>query len=241
MSEVKDKKDVSVILETQLPEFINNEYPKFKKFIEKYYEFMESHQLYFGSTFTFDEDKLIDEDGNILSYEDDVRLQLESDRDTAGNANLMFDVGETLTGNTSGATAVVTGTKGNTVAFVKATSVSDFVYGEKLTGSITTSYGTLSNGVFDGIFPKGSVESHRAKAPAAAIRELSESQDIDTTCNGLIDTAWKKEFYTNLPSTTVTDRRQLLKRMKQVYRSKGNQASFTWLFQSLFALSLIHI
>ena len=61
MAVVKDKKDVSVLLETQLPEFITQAHPKFKKFIEKYYEFMESHQLYFGSSFTFDDDKLVDE------------------------------------------------------------------------------------------------------------------------------------------------------------------------------------
>jgi hypothetical protein len=233
---VKDKKDVSVLLETQLPEFINDQHPKFKKFIEKYYEFMESHQLYFSTSFRFDDDKLVDEsDGtSYFLFEDETRIQIESDRDTAGNANLMFTLGETLTGNTSGATAVVSGTKGNTIAFVKSSSVAGFTYGEKLTGSVSGSYGTLANGIVDGILPTGSIESFRSKAPSAAIRELSESQDIDTTCEGLIDDAWKKEFYTNIPKTAVTDRRQLLKRMKQVYRSKGNEASFSWLFQSLF-------
>ena len=57
-TEVKEKKDVSVLIETQVPEFITDGHPKFKKFIEKYYEFMESHQLYVGSTFTFHEPKL---------------------------------------------------------------------------------------------------------------------------------------------------------------------------------------
>ncbi len=249
MAVVKDKKDVSVLLETQLPEFINDQHPKFKKFIEKYYEFMESHQLYFSSSFTFDEFKLtfnntgdnlastpvFDQDvgGNVLR-EDGGGLQLESDRDTASNANLMFTIGETLTGNSSGATAVVSGTKGNTIAFVKSSSKVGFSYGEKLTGSDSRAYGTLANGVVDGIFPAGSVESFRSKAPSAAIRELSLDQDIDTTSIGLIDDAWKKEFYTNLPKTTLTDRRQLLKRMIQVYQSKGNEASFGWLFRSIF-------
>ena len=144
MPEVKDKKDVSVLIETQLPEFITNEHPKFKKFIEKYYEFMESHQLYFGSTFTFHEPKLQAEDQSgedYLSYEDGDRLQLESERETATNANLMFTVGETLTGANSGATAVVTGTKGNTTAFVKKTNDAVFLYNEKVTGGDTRSYG----------------------------------------------------------------------------------------------------
>ena len=122
----------------------------------------------------------------------------------------------------------------SSIAFVKSASVAGFTYGEKLTGSVTRAYGTLANGVVDGIFPTGSVESFRSKAPSAAIRELSLDQDIDTTTEGLIDDAWKKEFYTNLPKTALTDRRQLLKRMKQVYRAKGNESSFSWLFQSLF-------
>jgi hypothetical protein len=236
---VKDKKDVSVLLETQLPEFISNEHPKFKQFVEKYYEFMESHQLYFGSSFEFNDAKIIAEDEvdgiSYITFEDGIRLQLESERDTAGNANLMFTLGETLTGNTSGATAVVTGSKGNTIAFVKSTSVVGFEYAEKVTGSVSGAFGTLANGVVDGTFPKGSVESYRSRAPAAAIRELTELQDIDTATVDLIDSAWKKEFYTNVPKTAETDRRQLLKRMIQVYRSKGNEASYGWLFRSLFA------
>ena len=237
MPEVKDKKDVSVLIETQLPEFITNEHPKFKKFIEKYYEFMESHQLYFGSTFTFHEPKLQAEDQSgedYLSYEDGDRLQLESERETATNANLMFTVGETLTGANSGATAVVTGTKGNTIAFVKKTNEAVFLYNEKVTGGDTRSYGNLANGILDGTFDSASIDSFQSKAPAVAIRELTESQDIDTSETGLIDDAWKKEFYTNIPKTSVADRRQLLKRMKQVYRSKGNEASFGWLFRTLF-------
>jgi len=236
---VKDKKDVSVLLETQLPEFISNEHPKFKQFVEKYYEFMESHQLYFGSSFEFNDAKIIAEDEidgiTYITFEDGARLQLESERDTAGNANLMFTLGETLTGDISGATAIVTGSKGNTIAFVKSTSTVGFEYAEKLTGSVSESFGTLANGVVDGTFPKGSVESYRSRAPSAAIRELTELQDIDTATVDLIDSAWKKEFYTNVPKTAETDRRQLLKRMIQVYRSKGNEASFGWLFRSLFA------
>ena len=32
---IKDKKDVSVLLEAQIPEFVTSEHPKFKYFIEK--------------------------------------------------------------------------------------------------------------------------------------------------------------------------------------------------------------
>ena len=62
MAVVKDKKDVSVLIETHLPEFVTEKHPKFKKFVEKYYEFIESHQLYFGTSISFNEYKLQPED-----------------------------------------------------------------------------------------------------------------------------------------------------------------------------------
>ena len=232
----KDKKDISVLIEGQLPEFVTTNHPKFKKFIEKYYEFMESHELYFDGI-TFHEFKLIPEDVNFdfFSYEDGDRIQLESERDTASNANLQFVIGETVTGNTSGATALVTGTKGNTHVFVKPTNNAVFKFAEQITGGTSRAYSTLANGIFDGTFPEGAIESFRSRGAVAATRELSDMQDIDKTNEGLIDDAWKKEFYTNVPRTTKTDRRQLLKRMKEVYRSKGNESSFTWLFRAVFA------
>jgi hypothetical protein len=241
---VKDKKDVSVLIETHLPEFVTERHPKFKKFIEKYYEFMESHQLYFGTTFTFNEDKLVDEsDGtSYFLYEDGINsIQLESERDTENDANIQFTIGETLTGNTSQATAVVTGTKGNTVAFIKPSNDASFKYGEKVTGSATRAYATLANGVVDGTFPDGSIEAFRSRGASAAVRDLKPSQDIDLASEGLIDVAWKKEFYVNVPKTATTDRRQLLKQMKEVYRAKGNESSFHWLFRTLYAKTVGHI
>ena len=237
MAVVKDKKDTSVLIETHLPEFITESHPKFKKFIEKYYEFMESQQLYFGTSFTFHEPKLQAEDQtgeDYLAYEDNDRLQLESVRDT-NNANVQFEIGETLTGNISQATAVVTGTRGNTFAFIKPTNKPSFEYGEKVTGGTSRAYATLANGVVDGTFPKGSIESFRSRGASGAVRDLEPSQDIELTNVGLIDQAWKKEFYVNIPKTAKADRRQLLKHMKKVYRAKGNEASFNWVFRTLFA------
>jgi len=233
---IKDKKDVSIIIESQIPEFVTQEHPKFKQFIERYYEFMESQQVYFTG-FTFDEDKLVDESeaADYFSYEDDVRIQLESDRDTLANANLQFVIGETLTGNTSTATAVVTGTKGNTLAFIKPTNEATFKIDEKITGSTSRAYAVLANGISANVFPEGSIESFRSRGAIAATRDLENMQDIDKTNEGLIDDAWKKEFYTIIPTNTKTDRRQLLKQMKEVYQAKGNENSFTWLFRSLYA------
>jgi len=173
--------------------------------------------------------------GDKILYEDEAGLQLESDRDTLGNANLQFLIGETLTGGTSTATALVTGTKGNTLAFIKPTNEATFTYGETITGGSSRATANLANGISANVFPDGSIESFRSRGAIAATRDLENMQDIDKTNEGLIDDAWKKEFYTNIPTATVTDRRQLLKQMKEVYQAKGNESSFTWLFRSLYA------
>ena len=44
---IKEAKDISSLIETLLPEFITADHAKMKIFVEKYYEFMESHQVYF--------------------------------------------------------------------------------------------------------------------------------------------------------------------------------------------------
>ena len=166
MAIIKDKKDVSTLLEAQLPEFVTYEHPKFKKFIEKYYEFMESQQIYFAGV-TINEFKLLPEDTIVdagfefLAFEDGDRLQLESVRNTALNANLQFMIGETITGNTSLATAVVTGTKGNTEAFIKPTNEATFQFGEQITGSTSRAYSTLANGISANVFSEGAIESFR--------------------------------------------------------------------------------
>jgi len=239
MAIIKDKKDISVLLEAQLPEYVTSEHPKFKKFIEKYYEFMESQQIYFDGI-TFNEFKLLPEDTIVnagfvfLAYEDGDRLQLESVRNTALNANLQFKIGETITGNTSLATAVVTGTKGNTLAFIKPTNEATFQFGEQITGSTSRAYSTLANGISANVFPEGAIESFRSRGPIAATRELPDMQNIDKAPLDLIDDSWKKEFYTNVPRRTYTDRRQLLKNIKDFYRAKGNESSIAWVFKVLY-------
>ena len=261
MSKIKDKSDISVLIETLIPEFISNEHPKFKKFIEKYYEFMESHQVYFEDI-NFDEYKLIPEDEQFeyFIFEDEPnnklyingdaneffdprfaddeiinhRFQLEGIRDASKDDQLQFEIGETVTGNATGATAVVTGINSNTTAFIKPTTNTSFIYGEELTGESSRAWSTFANGVVAGVFPEGSIEGFRSRGPIAAVKELSEIQDIDRTPEGLIDDSWKKEFYTHIPKQTKTDRRKLLKQMIEVYRTKGGEASFEWLFKAVF-------
>ena len=49
---IKERQDVSTLIETLVPEFITADHPMMKIFIEKYYEFMESCQIQKGCGFT---------------------------------------------------------------------------------------------------------------------------------------------------------------------------------------------
>jgi len=264
---IKERQDVSSLIETLVPEFITADHPKMKIFIEKYYEFMESHQVYFEGI-AFNEYKLVQEGEDDASiepdywiFEDEInnelmpdgdknehfdprvlegaivnhRIQLETERDTTKDDELSFIIGETVYGNTTDAEAVVTGINGRTTAYLKPTTNTNFIYGEELTGVTSRAWTTFANGVLAGVFPDGSVEGFRTRGPIAATKELSEFADIDRTVEGLIDDSWKPEFYTHVPKQAATDRRMLLKQMKEVYRSKGGEASYDWLFRAIFA------
>ena len=263
---IKEAKDISSLIETLVPEFVTADYPKMKIFIEKYYEFMESHQVYFEGI-AFNEYKLVQEGEDDFSlepdywvFEDEInnklmpngdpneffdprvldgaiinhRIQLESDRDTSKDDQLQFQIGEYVYGNTTDAEAVVTGVSGNTIAWIKPTTKTNFIYGEELTGVSSRAWTTFANGVTAGIFSDGSIEGFRTRGPIAATKELKDFADVDTTVEGLIDSSWKKEFYTHVPKQAATDRRKLLKQMKEVYRSKGGEASYDWLFKAIF-------
>ena len=264
---IKESKDISALIETLLPEFVTAEHPKMKIFIEKYYEFLESHQVYFEGI-AFNEFKLVQEGEDDASiepdywiFEDEInsklmpngdpnefyddrvleggivnhRIQLETERDTSKDDQLQFIIGETVYGNTTDAEAVITGISGNTIAWLKPTTKTNFIYGEELTGVSSRAWTTFANGVLAGVFPEGSIEGFRTRGPVAATKELPDFQDIDTTVEGLIDDSWKPEFYSNVPKQAETDRRKLLKQMKEVYRSKGGEASYDWLFRAIFA------
>ena len=102
-------------VQNQLPEFIGDEFPLYKKFMEHYYEFMETLCVYYSgysvdqlSAIKLEESidgfLLIDSTDGTANAGDNI-LTEETPR-TAANA---FTVGETVTGQTSGATATAKG------------------------------------------------------------------------------------------------------------------------------------
>ena len=114
MAKFTDK--ISTLIDSQLPDFVLADHPKFLEFVKSYYTFMESAELSVTSVQTTDgvrlESEITTDTSNLLldaSRLDTDRTQLDTgdkvilESSTYGK----FTRGETITGQTSKATATV--------------------------------------------------------------------------------------------------------------------------------------
>jgi hypothetical protein len=137
-----DKK-ISNLVSRQLPEFVQSQSPALLEFVKQYYTFLESAQITVNNVGAIDQILLEDE---VTSF-----LQLDAS-DEFGNdagdfvidessAKGEFIKGETITGATSGQTAVILAEDTDN-GKIYTTSNTSFITGETITGS--TSGGTAT-------------------------------------------------------------------------------------------------
>ena len=215
-------------VQNQLPEFIGDEFPLYKKFMEHYYEFMETLCVYYKdytigqlSAMKMEDVEggflLIDStDGGVANAGENV-LTEETPR-TAANA---FTVGETVTGQTSGATATAKATGAFTAinkVFLEPTNDLNFVVGEEILGSTSTAQVTITK---------------LNRKPLNATKTFSDLINSDETSTGLLN-AFKKELYPNIRDSATGDLKFFIKHLKEFYRSKGSEKSFRTLFRLLW-------
>ncbi len=211
-------------VQNQLPEFINSEFPLYKKFMEHYYEFMETLCVYF-SGFAVDQLPAIKLEDSIDGF-----LLLDSTDGTADagdnilnevEAPTAFTVGETVTGETSGATATVKATGAFTAVnkvFLEPTNDINFTVGEVIVGSVSTAEGTITK---------------LNRKPLNATKTFSDLINSDETSEGLLK-SFKKELYPNIRDNATADLKYFIKHLKEFYRSKGSEKSFRTLFRLLW-------
>jgi len=65
------------------------------------------------------------------------------------------------------------------------------------------------------------------------IENALDYSDIDTTLDGFLK-YFKNQFMDDLPSELLCDERLLLKHIKELYRTKGSEASYKLLFRALY-------
>src|SRR5210317_1096694 len=205
------KNKVSPHIESQLPEFVQSDNPLFGLFLKYYYEFLEAGEL----TVTGSNNYVIEETitRNFILDENEENIVLE---DSVGK----FTVGETITGQTTGATAriLVDDFDDNKRLFI--TSQQRFQTGETVTGN--TSGATTT------------VASYRAN-PVQNIQQLLAYADVDNTVYDFLD-KFRDSFMESIPNTLADGlaKRKLVKNIKDMYAAKGTRDGHKLFFRILF-------
>jgi len=193
---------ISTQVDGQLPDFIQSDHPVFSKFLKHYYEYLESGELRVKVTI----DNLILEletESHVLGP-DGNKIVLESGAGTDGQ----FNVGETITGATSKATAkILVDDLGNTTPRLFITSQQKFITGETITGGTSNASAVVTR--------------YRAN-PVQNIQQLLSYADTDNTIYDFLDN-FRDEFMNAIPKTLASgiNQRNLIKNIRELYRAKG--------------------
>jgi len=228
MAKFTDK--ISNLINSQVPDFVLSDHPKFLEFVKSYYTFMESAELAVTQVENTDGLRLETETtkiSNLLlnaSRIDTDRTSLDSDdkillEDTTFGK---FTRGETITGQTSGATStILTEDLDNGNLYISAQD--KFAIGEAIVGS-------LSNA-------KAIINDYRPN-PVTSIQQLLNFRDPDKVISNFL-TKFRNEFLNTLPETLDEgiDKRKLIKNVKSLYLAKGTSKGHELFFRLLFGLN----
>ena len=229
MAKFTDK--ISNLLNSQAPEFVVSDHPKFLEFLKAYYTFMESAELAVTSVEQTDGIRLETEieasQSSLLidaSRIDTDRTQLDSgDKILLENTTYgKFTRGETITGQSSGATStILTEDIDNGKLYIAAQD--KFIIGEAVIGASSNAHA-----IVDGYRPN----------PVNNIQDLLNFRDPDKVISNFL-TKFRNEFLNTLPETLGdnVDKRKLIKNIKSVYRAKGTARGHQMFFRLLFGLT----
>ena len=191
-------------IDGQLPDFIAEDHPKFSRFLKHYYQFLEAGEL--RVDVNIDNILLEVETSTNLLSEDGTLVVTEIGSGSTGK----FAEGETITGGTSYATAIVlVEDLGNENPRLFISSQQLFETGETITGETSGASGTVTR--------------YRAN-PVQNIQQLLAYADIDNTIYDFLE-EFRKSFMEGIPSKLAAgiDKRNLEKHIRELYRRKGTK------------------
>ena len=225
MAKFNDK--ISTILNSQLPEFVVADHPKFAEFLKVYYQLLESAELSI--------DTIEGTDGILLQSETGQTNNLVLNSSRKDTARTLLDAGdkilleestygkfvrsETVTGQTSNATAVVL-VEDIVNNRLIISSQDKFVSGEIIVGTVSGAQANITN---------------YKPNPVNNIVDLVNFRDPDNAIGHFL-TNMRDEFLATLPEnlTTGVDKRKLIKNIKSMYRAKGSVRGHEMFFRILF-------
>ena len=227
MAKFTDK--ISNLINQQVPEFVLEQHPKFLEFLKTYYTFMESAEL--GVTSVQTTDGILLETETAQTNElilDGSRIDTDRTQLDAGDKVLLesstygkFTRGETITGQTSNATATVLAEDlDNNRLYISAQD--KFIDGEEVVGNSSNATALINN---------------YKPNPVQNIQDLLNFRDPDKVISNFL-TKFRNEFLNTLPETLSNgvDKRKLIKNVKSVYRAKGTNRGHELFFRLLFGL-----
>ena len=225
MAKFTDK--ISNLIQSQVPDFVVEDHPKFVQFLKTYYTFLEAAELHLTSIQTTDgilletetaqsnelllDGSRIDSDRTALDSGDKVLLESS----TYGK----FTRGETVTGQTSKATStVLTEDLGNGKLYISAQD--KFIIGETLVGASSN-----ASAIVDNYKPN----------PVSTIQDLVNFRDPDKVISNFLS-KFRNELLETIPDTLHNglDKRNLIKNVKSLYRVKGTNKGHEIFFRLLF-------
>ena len=222
MAKFDDK--ISHLISQQAPDFVLDDHPYFLEFVKAYYTFMESAELTLTNIGDPDVIQLETQTGTIslLQLEGTNQQSLDS-----GDNILLEDTSygdfqnlETITGQTSGATAtvLVEDIDNNSKLYISAQN--KFIEGELIVGATSGAEATIS--------------TYRAN-PVQNIQQLLDYPDPDKTIQGFL-TKFRNSFLQSIPDTldSGVDKRKLIKNIQSLYRAKGTKRATEVFFKLLF-------
>ena len=223
----KFNEKISTILNSQLPEFVVADHPKFAEFLKVYYQLLESAELSVTAVEGTDGILLQSETGqtnNLVlnsSRRDTARTLLDQgdkillEESTYGK----FTRGETITGQTSKATAIVL-VEDITNNRLIISAQDKFLDTELVIGQDSGAQANISD---------------YKPNPVANISDLINFRDPDKVIDHFL-TNMRNEFLATLPENLAAgvDRKKLIKNIKSLYRSKGSVRGHEMFFRILF-------
>ena len=206
---------ISSFIEDKFPEFVRDDHPTFVEFLRLYYQFLETAKITITQVQATDnillENLLTD---NFLISEDGDRFYTED------SLYGVFEKGENVTGQTSGAVSTILAEdNANQALYVEQNR--HFRVGEVIVGSSSAARATISK--YQG-------------NPVQNIQQLLEYVNIDKTITDFFD-QFKDSYLTAIPDTLSSgvSKRNLVKNIRDMYRAKGSKKGHELFFRLLFA------
>ena len=227
-------------VEELLPEYYQEEGPRFISFLKSYFEFLEKGQLVYKDAADIDYIGLEDgtvageayndagERGNLLqesgtyapSSITSAKFNYEIDIDSGGAQKTSFEKGEYVVGNTTGALARVDVIGNSSNLYIEQFSETQFDIDETITGQ--TSGMTAKVAAF-------------TASPLHASNNLLSYADVDKTSGDFLE-YFRRDFMPFIDRDVLANKRLLQKHVQDLYLSKGTKESYEFLFRILYGL-----